>query len=364
MRPNLHALVDTARWLRRARLARIVRWRSHGSNTSAPSAATPRSPGRGSARAAGRGTRSRSGRRRPEGGRPRARRAPSAGRRDADAPARRRGRALGPRPDAGSPSSTACWAGAWSPGSLVLLGGAPGIGKSTLASMALANVHAAGAPTLYVSGEESAAQIRTRAERLGDAALDVPVIAENSLEAVLATVEAERPAVCVIDSVQTLAVGEATPGSVAAVREATGGPDGRRQAPRRDDAPDRARDQGGLARRPAGARAPGRLRAPLRGRARADVPDSPGAEEPLRRDQRDRGVRDEGGRPRRGRRRVGPLRRRGEPGAGLGDPLLDGGDPPAAGRGPGARRTRPRWCPRGAPRPGWTATGWRWCSRS
>ena len=49
------------------------------------------------------------------------------------------------------------------PGSLVLLGGAPGIGKSTLASMALANVHAAGSPTLYVSGEESAAQIRTRA---------------------------------------------------------------------------------------------------------------------------------------------------------------------------------------------------------
>ncbi len=109
------------------------------------------------------------------------------------------------------------------PGSLVLLGGAPGIGKSTLASMALANVCAAGAETLYVSGEESPAQIRTRAERLGEAALDVPVIAENSLEAVLATVEAERPAVCVIDSVQTLAVGDAAPGSVAGVREATAG---------------------------------------------------------------------------------------------------------------------------------------------
>ena len=109
------------------------------------------------------------------------------------------------------------------PGSLVLLGGAPGIGKSTLASMALSNIHASGAPTLYVSGEESAAQIRTRAERLGEAALDVHVIAENSLDAVLATVEAERPAVCVIDSVQTMAVGEGTPGSVAAVREATAG---------------------------------------------------------------------------------------------------------------------------------------------
>src|SRR5512134_2449411 len=71
------------------------------------------------------------------------------------------------------------------PGSLVLLGGAPGIGKSTLASMALANC-AAGAKVLYVSGEESAAQIRTRAARLGDAALDVPVLAEPSLETVLA----------------------------------------------------------------------------------------------------------------------------------------------------------------------------------
>jgi DNA repair protein RadA/Sms len=109
------------------------------------------------------------------------------------------------------------------PGSLVLLGGAPGIGKSTLASMALANVAASGEPTLYVSGEESAAQIRTRAERLGEAALDVPVITENSLDAVLATVEAERPAVCVIDSVQTLSVGDAAPGSIAAVREATSG---------------------------------------------------------------------------------------------------------------------------------------------
>jgi len=106
------------------------------------------------------------------------------------------------------------------PGSLVLLGGAPGIGKSTLASMALANC-AAAAKVLYVSGEESAAQIRTRAARLGDAALDVPVLAEPSLETVLATIEAEAPAVCVIDSVQTLAVGDATPGSIAAVREAT-----------------------------------------------------------------------------------------------------------------------------------------------
>ena len=107
------------------------------------------------------------------------------------------------------------------PGSLVLLGGAPGIGKSTLASMALANAAAGGAGTLYVSGEESAAQVRTRAQRLGEAALEVPVLAENSLDAVLATIEAERPEVCVLDSVQTLVVGDSAPGSVGAVREAT-----------------------------------------------------------------------------------------------------------------------------------------------
>jgi DNA repair protein RadA/Sms len=107
------------------------------------------------------------------------------------------------------------------PGSLVLLGGSPGIGKSTIAGMALANLAGSGQPVLYVSGEESAAQVRRRAERLGEAALSVPMLAEPSLESVLATVESERPAACVIDSVQTLAVADAAPGSIAAVREAT-----------------------------------------------------------------------------------------------------------------------------------------------
>jgi DNA repair protein RadA/Sms len=110
------------------------------------------------------------------------------------------------------------------PGSLVLLGGSPGIGKSTLTNMALGNLAASGASTLYVSGEESAAQIRLRAERIGaghPGALDVPVLAETDLDTVLATLEAERPAVCVIDSVQTLHAAELTggPGSVGQVRE-------------------------------------------------------------------------------------------------------------------------------------------------
>ncbi len=107
------------------------------------------------------------------------------------------------------------------PGSLVLIGGAPGIGKSTLTTMALANLTGAGRRTLYVSAEESAAQIRLRAERLGGAALEIPVIAETDLATVIATLEAERPEVCVIDSVQTIVSDTLTSaaGSVAQVRE-------------------------------------------------------------------------------------------------------------------------------------------------
>ena len=107
------------------------------------------------------------------------------------------------------------------PGSLVLIGGSPGIGKSTLTSMALGNLQGAGQRTLYVSGEESAAQIRLRAERLPGAALQVPVLAETDLDTVLATLEAEQPEVCVVDSVQTLHAQDLTgaAGSVGQVRE-------------------------------------------------------------------------------------------------------------------------------------------------
>jgi DNA repair protein RadA/Sms len=108
------------------------------------------------------------------------------------------------------------------PGSLVLLGGSPGIGKSTLTGMALGNLGGAGRTVLYVSGEESAAQVRLRAERLGEAALGVPVLAETSLESILATLESERPEACVIDSIQTMHAEGMTgaPGSVGQVREA------------------------------------------------------------------------------------------------------------------------------------------------
>jgi DNA repair protein RadA/Sms len=110
------------------------------------------------------------------------------------------------------------------PGSLVLIGGSPGIGKSTLTLAALANINdSAKGGVLYVTGEESAAQVRLRAERIAAAALSVPIICETDVAVVEATLEAERPALCVIDSVQTLhdpALSSAA-GSVAQVREAT-----------------------------------------------------------------------------------------------------------------------------------------------
>nr|MBA2792862.1 DNA repair protein RadA [Thermoleophilaceae bacterium] len=104
------------------------------------------------------------------------------------------------------------------------LGGSPGIGKSTITTSAMGNLAAAGHKVLYVSGEESAAQVRLRAERLGAGALAVPIVAETDLDTVIATLEAERPDVCVVDSVQVLHAVSLTgaPGSVGQVREVAG----------------------------------------------------------------------------------------------------------------------------------------------
>jgi DNA repair protein RadA/Sms len=109
------------------------------------------------------------------------------------------------------------------PASLVLVGGEPGVGKSTLLLTALGAIATGGRRALLVTGEESTAQVKLRAARLGGADT-VEILAETELEVVCATLEAERPDVCVIDSVQTLfskEVGSA-PGSVGQVREAAG----------------------------------------------------------------------------------------------------------------------------------------------
>jgi DNA repair protein RadA/Sms len=106
------------------------------------------------------------------------------------------------------------------PASLVLVCGEPGVGKSTLLLTALASMSKQ-RRALLVTGEESVAQVKLRAERLGGAER-VEILAETELDVVCATLEAERPDVCVIDSVQTLYSAEvgSAPGSVAQVREA------------------------------------------------------------------------------------------------------------------------------------------------
>ncbi|MBV8597876.1 MAG: DNA repair protein RadA [Actinobacteria bacterium] len=106
------------------------------------------------------------------------------------------------------------------PASLVLVGGEPGVGKSTMLLTALGAISKT-RKALLVTGEESVAQVKLRADRLGGAE-DVHILAETDLDAVCATLERERPDVCVIDSVQTLASADigSAPGSVAQVREA------------------------------------------------------------------------------------------------------------------------------------------------
>ena len=106
------------------------------------------------------------------------------------------------------------------PASLVLVGGEPGVGKSTLLLSALRAISETRS-TLLITGEESAAQVKLRAERLGGAA-NVGILPETELEGVCATLDQVRPDVCVIDSVQTLYSSElgSAPGSVAQVREA------------------------------------------------------------------------------------------------------------------------------------------------
>ena len=106
-------------------------------------------------------------------------------------------------------------------GGVVLIGGDPGIGKSTLLLQALDSLQRSGQRTLYVTGEESGAQVALRARRLGLDNSQVSVLAEIGLEKILATLETTRPDIAVIDSIQTVYSEQLTsaPGSVAQVRE-------------------------------------------------------------------------------------------------------------------------------------------------
>ena len=106
-------------------------------------------------------------------------------------------------------------------GGVVLIGGDPGIGKSTLLLQALDSLQRSGQNTLYVTGEESGAQVALRARRLGLDNSGVQVLAEIQLEKILATLEARRPNIAVIDSIQTVYSDQlsSAPGSVAQVRE-------------------------------------------------------------------------------------------------------------------------------------------------
>ena len=106
-------------------------------------------------------------------------------------------------------------------GGVVLIGGDPGIGKSTLLLQALDALQRSGMDTLYVTGEESGAQVALRSRRLGLDQSQVRVLAEIQLEKILATLDAKRPGIAVIDSIQTLYSDQlsSAPGSVAQVRE-------------------------------------------------------------------------------------------------------------------------------------------------
>jgi len=124
-----------------------------------------------------------------------------------------------PRISTANPEFDRVLGGGLVPGSLVLLGGEPGIGKSTLLLQIAQNLGASGR-VLYVSGEESAQQIKLRAERLGEADGDVYVLTEANLEKILSSVSEIRPSFLIVDSVQTTYSDllDSAPGSISQVR--------------------------------------------------------------------------------------------------------------------------------------------------
>ena len=206
---------------RHARRARVTRraqpWRKRRPSTAAPNAAGRARNGRASARIcerlehAGRDDR-----------RPGADAVPDRGRQGECACARSAAsmRRDSPRFPTGLEEFDRVLGGGLVPGGVILLGGDPGIGKSTLLLQAMAAIGAA-KKALYVTGEESVEQVALRAQRLGLVNAPVSLLAEVQLEAIVATIGAEAPEVVVIDSIQTAYTEALTsaPGSVAQVRE-------------------------------------------------------------------------------------------------------------------------------------------------
>lgn len=128
-----------------------------------------------------------------------------------------------PRMDAGSTELNRVLGGGIVPGSLILVGGDPGIGKSTLLLQTCRQLSAAGKKVLYISGEESLAQIRMRADRIGQFVGELSFYCETDLDVIEEKLNLWKPEVVIIDSIQTMYREEvsAVPGSVSQVREST-----------------------------------------------------------------------------------------------------------------------------------------------
>ncbi|MCR8826506.1 DNA repair protein RadA [Pseudosulfitobacter koreensis] len=127
-----------------------------------------------------------------------------------------------PRTNSGIDELDRVLGGGLVPASALLVGGDPGIGKSTLLLQAAAQFARSGVKTIYVSGEEATAQVRMRAKRLGLSDAPVLLAAETNLRNILTTLEAERPGLAIIDSIQTMwsDTVDSAPGSVSQVRSA------------------------------------------------------------------------------------------------------------------------------------------------
>ncbi len=244
--------------------------------------------------------------------------------------------------------------------SLVLVGGEPGVGKSTLLLSALAGDERARDRALLVTGEESVAQVKLRAERLGGAGERGDPRRDrarrrlrDARERAPRRLRDRLGADAVLGRARLRArLGRA--GARGGGTAAAGGEGGRG----RDD-PRRPRDEGRLRRRPARARASRRLRAPVRGRPLSRAPRAARGEEPLRLDERDRRLRDDRRRPRRRARPVRGVRPHRRRRAGRRRRVRARGDAADPARGAGPRRARPTWPCRAASRPASTRSGWR-----